>query len=93
MIRKLGPGHEELIDKVIPDWSPGCRRMTVSNNISRIPVGPTSILTKKGTLVVIQPGEGYLKTLAQHRSPNIPTTLVASYFGGEGGREREGGHR
>ena len=27
--RKLGPHREELANRVIPDWSPGCRRMTV----------------------------------------------------------------
>lgn len=31
MLRKLGPGLDELKDKLIPEWSPGCRRMTVSN--------------------------------------------------------------
>lgn len=30
MRRKLGPRREELANKVIPNWSPGCRRMTVS---------------------------------------------------------------
>lgn len=30
MLRKIGPGHEELKKELIPTWSPGCRRMTVS---------------------------------------------------------------
>jgi cation diffusion facilitator CzcD-associated flavoprotein CzcO len=30
MMRKLGPGREKLLETMIPDWSPGCRRMTVS---------------------------------------------------------------
>jgi hypothetical protein len=30
MLRKIGPGHEELKEKFIPSWSPGCRRLTVS---------------------------------------------------------------
>lgn len=30
MLAKIGPGHEELKEKLIPTWSPGCRRMTVS---------------------------------------------------------------
>jgi hypothetical protein len=29
MLRKIGPGHDELKKKLIPTWSPGCRRMTV----------------------------------------------------------------
>ena len=30
MIRaRIGPGHEDLKEKFIPKWSPGCRRMTV----------------------------------------------------------------
>ncbi|OAP62021.1 hypothetical protein AYL99_04224 [Fonsecaea erecta] len=28
MLKKLGPGQEDLLEKVIPEWSPGCRRMT-----------------------------------------------------------------
>ena len=32
MAKKIGPGHEELLEKMIPTWSPGCRRMTVSGS-------------------------------------------------------------
>jgi cation diffusion facilitator CzcD-associated flavoprotein CzcO len=28
MNRRIGPGHEELKEKLIPKWSPGCRRLT-----------------------------------------------------------------
>lgn len=28
MMRRIGPGHEELKAKLIPTWSPGCRRIT-----------------------------------------------------------------
>jgi cation diffusion facilitator CzcD-associated flavoprotein CzcO len=28
MLQKLGPGHEEFKEKFIPQWSPGCRRLT-----------------------------------------------------------------
>lgn len=31
--RKLGPGKEDLANKIMPDWSPGCRRMTVSADV------------------------------------------------------------
>ncbi|KAH5723270.1 hypothetical protein HBI17_248100 [Parastagonospora nodorum] len=28
MKRRIGPGHEDLKEKLIPKWSPGCRRIT-----------------------------------------------------------------
>lgn len=28
MLAKIGPGHDELKEKFIPQWSPGCRRLT-----------------------------------------------------------------
>ncbi|EXJ70263.1 uncharacterized protein A1O5_06331 [Cladophialophora psammophila CBS 110553] len=28
MLRKIGPGHDDLKAKLIPNWSPGCRRLT-----------------------------------------------------------------
>ncbi|KAJ9612905.1 hypothetical protein H2200_002846 [Cladophialophora chaetospira] len=28
MHRRIGPGHEELKEKLIPTWAPGCRRLT-----------------------------------------------------------------
>lgn len=28
MHRRIGPGHNDLKDKLIPSWSPGCRRIT-----------------------------------------------------------------
>lgn len=28
MLRRLGPGHEELKKRLIPSWPPGCRRIT-----------------------------------------------------------------
>lgn len=28
MLRRIGPGHEELKKRLIPSWPPGCRRMT-----------------------------------------------------------------
>lgn len=30
MLQKLGPGNKEMKEKLIPSWSPGCRRLTVS---------------------------------------------------------------
>ena len=35
MMRKLGPGREKLLETMIPNWSPGCRRMTVSIYVPR----------------------------------------------------------
>ncbi|OCK82817.1 cyclohexanone monooxygenase [Lepidopterella palustris CBS 459.81] len=28
MIRRIGPGHEDLAERLIPTWPPGCRRIT-----------------------------------------------------------------
>lgn len=28
MLQKLGPGHDDLKQRLIPEWSPGCRRLT-----------------------------------------------------------------
>jgi hypothetical protein len=32
MLAKIGPGHDELKKGLLPEWSPGCRRITVSFN-------------------------------------------------------------
>ncbi|KAL6414163.1 uncharacterized protein AUP68_00681 [Ilyonectria robusta] len=29
MLQKLGPGNKEMKEKLIPSWSPGCRRLTI----------------------------------------------------------------
>lgn len=29
IMRRIGPGHENLKKRFIPSWSPGCRRLTV----------------------------------------------------------------
>ena len=28
MLQRIGPGHDQLKEKLIPSWSPGCRRLT-----------------------------------------------------------------
>jgi cation diffusion facilitator CzcD-associated flavoprotein CzcO len=62
MADQIGPGHEDLKKLLIPDWSPGCRRLTpgegylealVRSNVSPtfeeiIKVTPAGILTKDG---------------------------------------------
>lgn len=30
IIARIGPGHDQLKDMYIPEFSPGCRRLTVS---------------------------------------------------------------
>lgn len=56
MKSRLGPGHEELVSKLIPDWAPGCRRITpgdgyletlVKPNVECI-FGPIQRLTDSG---------------------------------------------
>ncbi|KAH6984314.1 hypothetical protein BKA56DRAFT_630774 [Ilyonectria sp. MPI-CAGE-AT-0026] len=32
MLQKLGPGSQEMKEKLIPSWSPGCRRLTPGEN-------------------------------------------------------------
>lgn len=63
MHRRIGPGHEELKEKLIPQWPPGCRRITpgdgylealVQPNVTPIhheiaKVTPTGILDASGT--------------------------------------------
>lgn len=34
MNRRIGPGHEELKKRLIPTWSPGCRRITPGQSVS-----------------------------------------------------------
>lgn len=62
MKRRMGPGHEELKDFIIPTWSPGCRRISpgdgylealVQDNVEPVLVGiervtRDGILTKDG---------------------------------------------
>ncbi|OAP58396.1 hypothetical protein AYL99_07486 [Fonsecaea erecta] len=67
MMRRIGPGHEELKEKLIPAWSPGCRRLTpgegylealVRPNVSTIHeeierVTPTGLVTSSGKEVEV----------------------------------------
>ncbi|KXS94593.1 hypothetical protein AC578_1782 [Pseudocercospora eumusae] len=62
MNRRMGPGHQELKDFIIPSWSPGCRRISpgdgylealVQDNVEPVLVGieritSNGILTKDG---------------------------------------------
>lgn len=62
MNRRMGPGHQELKDFIIPSWSPGCRRISpgdgflealVQDNVEPVMTGiekitPRGIVTKDG---------------------------------------------
>lgn len=37
---RIGPGHEDLKAKLIPTWSPGCRRLTPGDGYLEAPVKP-----------------------------------------------------
>ncbi|KAK4936739.1 hypothetical protein LTR10_022463 [Elasticomyces elasticus] len=64
MIRRIGPGHEELKEKLIPKWPPGCRRLTpgdgylealVKPNVTRVHkeiarIVPEGVMDESGTL-------------------------------------------
>lgn len=41
MHRRLGPGHEELKEKLIPRWPPGCRRITPGDGYLEALVQPS----------------------------------------------------
>ncbi|OQV00810.1 hypothetical protein CLAIMM_06258 [Cladophialophora immunda] len=67
MLKRIGPGHEELKEKLIPSWSPGCRRLTpgegylealVRPNVSTIHeeiarITPTGLVTSSGKEVEV----------------------------------------
>jgi hypothetical protein len=36
MLEQLGEGHTQLKEKLIPSWSPGCRRLTVSISLTSV---------------------------------------------------------
>lgn len=41
MHRRIGPGHEELKEKLIPSWPPGCRRITPGDGYLEALVKPS----------------------------------------------------
>jgi hypothetical protein len=41
MLRRIGPGHEELKEKLIPCWPPGCRRITPGDGYLEALVQPS----------------------------------------------------
>lgn len=41
MHRRIGPGHEELKEKLIPSWPPGCRRITPGDRYLEALVAPS----------------------------------------------------
>ncbi len=41
MYRRIGPGHEELKEKLIPSWPPGCRRITPGDGYLEALVQPS----------------------------------------------------
>lgn len=44
MHRRIGPGHEELKEKLIPSWPPGCRRITPGDGYLEALVAPSEPL-------------------------------------------------
>lgn len=41
MHRRIGPGHDELKEKLIPSWPPGCRRITPGDGYLEALVQPS----------------------------------------------------
>ncbi|KAF2117373.1 cyclohexanone monooxygenase [Lophiotrema nucula] len=54
MLRRIGPGHEELKAKLIPSWSPGCRRITPGDGYLEALVQP-NVTTVHRELVKVVP--------------------------------------
>jgi hypothetical protein len=43
MLRRIGPGNEELKEKLIPSWPPGCRRITPGDGYLEALVQPSKL--------------------------------------------------
>ena len=69
MNRRIGPGHEELKQKLIPKWSPGCRRITPGDGYLEALVKP-NVTTVHEEIQKIVP-EGLLDTLGKLHKVDI----------------------
>ncbi len=56
MIRRIGPGHEELKEKLIPSWPPGCRRLTPGDGYLEALVQPNVVRVHKEIAKVVLEG-------------------------------------
>ena len=56
MNRRMGPGHEELKNFIIPKWSPGCRRISPGDGFLEALVQPNVQPVMKGIEKVVPEG-------------------------------------
>jgi cation diffusion facilitator CzcD-associated flavoprotein CzcO len=56
MIRRLGPGNEDLAAKLIPKWSPGCRRITPGDGYLEALVKPNVTTVHKEISKIVPEG-------------------------------------
>lgn len=56
MVRRIGPGNEELKAKLIPTWSPGCRRITPGDGYLEALVRPNVTPIHKEIVKIVPEG-------------------------------------
>lgn len=56
MHRRIGPGHEELKEKLIPSWPPGCRRITPGDRYLEALVAPNVTICHREIVKVVPEG-------------------------------------
>ncbi len=56
MIRRIGPGHEELKERLIPAWPPGCRRITPGDGYLEALIQPNVTTVHKEINKVVPEG-------------------------------------
>ncbi|KAF2713478.1 cyclohexanone monooxygenase [Pleomassaria siparia CBS 279.74] len=56
MKRRIGPGHEELKEKLIPSWPPGCRRITPGDGYLEALVKPNVTTVHKEIVKIVPEG-------------------------------------
>lgn len=56
MIRRLGPGHEDLKSKMIPSWPPGCKRITPGDGYLEALIQPNVTIVHKEISRIVPKG-------------------------------------
>lgn len=56
MLKRIGPGHEELKQRLVPDWPPGCRRITPGDGYLEALVRPNVATVHKEISRVVPEG-------------------------------------
>lgn len=56
MLKRIGPGHEELKERLVPSWPPGCRRITPGDGYLEALVKPNVTTVHKEIVRVVPEG-------------------------------------